>query len=76
MPLNMLDKFREYFFTVLGLSYVLLESIIVLLVVFGMFVIAILMTICITPLAIIIGIYKLLETCYYKVKGRFLTDEL
>lgn len=72
----MWDKLHEYFFTMLGLSYVLLETSIVLIVVFGMFIIAVLMTICITPLAVVVGIYKLLELGYYKLKGRFLIDEL
>ena len=76
MLLNMWDKLHEYFFTVLGLFYILIETVIVLIIVSGMFIVAILMTICITPLAVVVGIYKLLELCYYKLKGRFSTDEL
>lgn len=72
----MWDKLKEYFFTMMGLFYILIETVIVLIIVSGMFIVAILMTICITPLAVVVGIYKLLELCYYKLKGRFSTDEL
>ena len=72
----MWDRFKEYFFTTLGLINVLLESIIVLFVVFGMFVIAVLMTIFLLPFALVAGVYRLIEICYYKVKGRHSVNEL
>lgn len=65
----MWDRFKEYFFTTLGLINVLLESIIVLFVVFGMFVIAVLMTLFLLPFALVAGVYKLIEMCYFKLKG-------
>ena len=65
----MWDRFKEYFFTTLGLINVLLESIIVLFVVFGMFVIAVLMTVFLLPFALVAGVYRLIEMCYIKLKG-------
>ena len=65
----MWDRFKEYFFTTLGLINVQLESIIVLFVVFGMFVIAVLMTVFLLPFALVAGVYRLIEMCYIKLKG-------
>lgn len=72
----MWDRFKEYFFTTFGLLNVLLESIIVMLVIFGMFVITTLMTICLLPFASVASIYRLIEMWYYKVKGRHSINEL
>ena len=72
----MLDRFKEYFFTTLGLVNVLLEAIIVMCVILGMFVIMVLMTIFLLPFALVAGVYRLLEICYYKIRGRHSINEL
>ena len=65
----MLARLKEYFFTTLGLINIALETAIVLFVVIGMSIVAIIMTVLTFPLAIAAGIYKLIEICYYKIKG-------